>query len=51
MAHKEYYERRIKLKESYTKPNAKINTFSTVDVITTSTGGDDVRDPIELPDL
>lgn len=41
-----------KLKETYTKPCATVDTFSTVDVITTSSGGNDgKRDPIELPDL
>lgn len=36
------------MKEKYTKPQADVETFATVDVITTSSGGDG---PIELPDL
>ncbi len=41
------------MKELYTKPQADVETFATVDVITTSggTGIDDPREPIELPDL
>lgn len=35
------------MKEKYTKPQVDVETFATVDVITTS-GGDG---PIELPDL
>lgn len=38
------------MKEKYLKPDAEINTFAVVDVITTSgsTGNDG---PIELPDI
>lgn len=42
------------MKEFYTKPQADVKTFATVDVITTSSGlddDDDKRKPIELPDL
>lgn len=39
------------MKELYTKPQADVETFATVDVVTTSGTGDDKRDPIELPDL
>lgn len=42
------------MKEFYTKPQADVETFATVDVVTTSgLGGDDddKRKPIELPDL
>lgn len=40
------------MKELYTKPQADVETFATVDVITTSGGDiDDPRKPIELPDL
>lgn len=40
------------MKEKYIKPQTDINTFHTVDVVTTSSGGDDEkRKPIELPDL
>lgn len=35
-------------KEKYTKPQADVETFATVDVITTSGGQ---AGPIELPDL
>ena len=35
------------MKETYTKPSVEVESFKTVDVITTS-GGDG---PIELPDL
>lgn len=42
------------MKELYTKPQADIETFTTLDVVTTSglvSDDDDKRKPIELPDL
>ncbi len=40
------------MKEVYTKPQADVETFAAIDVITTSGGDiDDPRKPIELPDL
>lgn len=39
------------IKEKYIKPQTDINTFHTVDVVTTLSGDDGKRDPIELPDL
>lgn len=46
-------ERRAKMKENYTKPIAEVDTFATVDVITTSgtSGGNGGSGPIELPDI
>lgn len=39
------------MKDLYIKPQADVETFTAVDVITTSGGDSGTRDPIELPDL
>lgn len=42
------------MKEIYTKPQADVEIFEEIDVLTVSGisgGDDDKRDPIELPDL
>lgn len=44
----------FKMKEIYTKPQADVEIFEELDVLTVSGisgGDDDKRDPIELPDL
>lgn len=43
-------ERRKAMKEKYIKPDVDVETFATVDVITTS-GSDGGDGPIELPDF
>lgn len=43
------------MKEKYLKPDAEINTFAPIDVVTTSggeiSGGNGGDGPIELPDI
>lgn len=43
------------MKEKYLKPDAKINTFATIDIVATSSGeisgGNGGDGPIELPDI